>query len=423
MADVEHLSPPFRARVQRLLADPEAVRLGLYVVSGFRPLELQRQLYDAKLADVRAAHPSWTPAQIATEAGRWVAPPGRSNHGPRVDDLLHEPGPYGRAVDLGLPGVAAAHGKWPTATKRAVDVLARRYGLQSPMSWEDWHYEPLAGFDEGKFGMPAPGPSEAHPLAVGIVGDAALLEPAPGAGYTVAAADGGVFAFGAALYRGSVPELIVNHILGRLNAPVVGIAGTPTGHGYWLTAADGGVFAFGDAAFLGSAGGSHLNAPVLGIAATPDGTGYWLVAADGGVFTYGSAGFYGSTGDRRLNSPIVGMAAHPSRAGYWLVAADGGVFSFGDVGFFGSMGGKPLNRPVCALVPTRSGMGYWLVAGDGGVFAFGDAGGVLDPLPGVRLNQPIVAAARVGAGLVLVAGDGGVFVVGDAPFLGRPLAA
>jgi hypothetical protein len=421
MADVEDLSPPFRARVQRLLADPDAVKLGLYVVSGFRPLELQRQLYDAKLADVRAAHPSWTPAQIATEAGRWVAPPGRSNHGPKVDDHLHEPGPYGRAVDLGVPGVAAAHGKWPAATKRAVDVLARRYGLQSPMSWEDWHYEPLAGYTDPAGAPPSSRPVEAHPLAVWIVGDP--LEPAAGAGYTVAAADGGVFTFGAALYRGSVPELIVNHVLERLNAPVVGIAATPTGNGYWLAASDGGVFAFGDAAFLGSAGGLHLNAPVLGIAGTPDGAGYWLVAADGGVFTYGSAGFYGSAGAQRLNSPIVGMAAHPSRAGYWLVAGDGGVFSFGDVGFFGSMGGKPLNRPVCAIVATRSGMGYWLIAGDGGVFAFGDAPALEDPVPNLKLNQPIVSAARVGSGLVLVAGDGGIFDVGGAPFLGRPLAA
>lgn len=35
------------------------------------------------------------------------------------------------------------------------------------------------------------------------------------------------------------------------NAPIVGMAATPTGEGYWLVAADGGVFAFGDAQFLG----------------------------------------------------------------------------------------------------------------------------------------------------------------------------
>lgn len=37
-----------------------------------------------------------------------------------------------------------------------------------------------------------------------------------------------------------------------VNAPVVGMAATPSGNGYWLVCADGGVFTFGDAAFLGN---------------------------------------------------------------------------------------------------------------------------------------------------------------------------
>jgi hypothetical protein len=37
-----------------------------------------------------------------------------------------------------------------------------------------------------------------------------------------------------------------------VNAPIVGIAMTPTGLGYLLVAADGGVFAFGDAKFYGN---------------------------------------------------------------------------------------------------------------------------------------------------------------------------
>jgi hypothetical protein len=42
---------------------------------------------------------------------------------------------------------------------------------------------------------------------------------------------------------------------------------TPDGRGYWLAAADGGVFAFGDAQFYGSAGGTADGQPVVGIAA------------------------------------------------------------------------------------------------------------------------------------------------------------
>lgn len=39
---------------------------------------------------------------------------------------------------------------------------------------------------------------------------------------------------------------------------------------------------------------SNSNAPITGIAATPTGKGYWLCAADGGVFAFGDAGFFGN---------------------------------------------------------------------------------------------------------------------------------
>jgi hypothetical protein len=71
-----------------------------------------------------------------------------------------------------------------------------------------------------------------------------------------------------------------------------------------LAAADGGVFAFGDARFMGSMGGQKLNSPVVGIVATPTGDGYWLMAGDGGVFTFGNAPFDGSATTIRLNQAI-----------------------------------------------------------------------------------------------------------------------
>jgi ribosomal protein L24E len=80
----------------------------------------------------------------------------------------------------------------------------------------------------------------------------------------------------------------------------------------------------------------HLNAPIVGMAASPSGAGYWLVASDGGIFTFGSAHFYGSTGNLALNAPIVSMAATPSGAGYMLAASDGGIFTFGNAKFYGS---------------------------------------------------------------------------------------
>ena len=205
---------------------------------------------------------------------------------------------------------------------------------------------------------PEPGPAVTSDLPlVGAASDGA-------GGYWEVAADGGIFSFGDAAFHGSMGGT-------PLNAPVVGMAATPSGDGYWEVAADGGIFSFGDAAFHGSMGGTPLNAPVVGMAATPSGDGYWEVAADGGIFSFGDAAFHGSMGGTPLNAPVVGMAATPSGDGYWEVAADGGIFSFGDAAFHGSMGGTPLNAPVVGMAATPSGDGYWEVAADGGLFDFG----------------------------------------------------
>jgi len=53
-------------------------------------------------------------------------------------------------------------------------------------------------------------------------------------------------------YSGGAPLPDDDPNRANVNAPIVGMAATPSGHGYWLVAADGGVFAFGDATFLGN---------------------------------------------------------------------------------------------------------------------------------------------------------------------------
>ncbi len=78
------------------------------------------------------------------------------------------------------------------------------------------------------------------------------------------------------------------------------------------------------------------NAPIVGIASTPSGNGYWVAAADGGVFSFGDAVFYGSAANLKLVKPVVAIAASPTGKGYRLTAEDGGVFCFGDAAYFGS---------------------------------------------------------------------------------------
>ncbi len=231
-------------------------------------------------------------------------------------------------------------------------------------------------------------------------------------GYRLAAADGGIFTYGDAEFRGSAGDL-------PLRRPVVGLASTPSGRGYWLVASDGGIFSFGDARFLGSTGGQRLNQPIVAMAATPTGNGYWLTASDGGIFTFGDAAFLGSTGNIQLNQPIVGMAATPTGNGYWLTASDGGIFTFGDAAFLGSTGNIQLNQPIVAMAATPTGNGYWLTASDGGIFTFGDAA-FLGSTGNIKLNQPIVAMAPtgLGSGYWLAARDGGIFTFGDARFFG-----
>jgi Tol biopolymer transport system component len=209
----------------------------------------------------------------------------------------------------------------------------------------------------------------------------------PVRGYWLVAADGGIFAYGSAVFAGSTGAM-------KLAKPIVALAAAPTGQGYWLGASDGGVFAFGAARFFGSTGSIRLARPIVGMAPAPSGAGYWLVASDGGIFAFGDAAFFGSTGAMKLAQPIVGMAATPTGGGYWLVGSDGGVFAFGDAAFFGSTGAMRLNKPIVGLAPSPSGGGYWMVASDGGIFAFGDAA-FFGSTGAMKLAQPVVGMAAI----------------------------
>ncbi len=188
-----------------------------------------------------------------------------------------------------------------------------------------------AGFGANQTTGPPPVPSNLH-LDSPVV---AVAENSPG--YVLATSGGGVYGYDPSTRLVTTyPSLVGIH----LNAPVVGLAMGANGNGYYLVAQDGGIFAFGAATFHGSMGGQHLNAPIVGMvlgpsSVNPDGSPnytYYLVAKDGGIFAFGGAPFVGSMGGQHLNAPIVGMAFGPGLEGglpigYWLVAADGVVFS------------------------------------------------------------------------------------------------
>lgn len=101
--------PNFQTNLQRLLKDFGGK---VSVSSGYRSPERQAVLWQnalRKYGDPRIAR-------------RWVAPPGKSNHG------------RGLAADLKFNGIS------PEAVHRA----AGRYGLHFPLSNENWHIEPIS---------------------------------------------------------------------------------------------------------------------------------------------------------------------------------------------------------------------------------------------------------------------------------------
>lgn len=144
MANMDGLHPAIRAAWDRLFADPEAKRLGLYPVSAYRSPGDQAQLHAAAVRKYGSE----------SAASKWVAPAWHSNHGPvlrddgsRVSYGSDHGGKWGAAVDVGGAGVQAASGHWPPTFKRDTDALCARYGFRQVMQWEDWHFEPVPGFD------------------------------------------------------------------------------------------------------------------------------------------------------------------------------------------------------------------------------------------------------------------------------------
>lgn len=109
-ADAGKVNPQFNAALQRMISESGGrIKIG----NSYRSPERQAQLWEAALRKYGSA----------AKARKWVAPPGKSNHG------------RGLAADLKYVDKSAI--AWAHAN-------AKRYGLHFPLSNENWHVEPIS---------------------------------------------------------------------------------------------------------------------------------------------------------------------------------------------------------------------------------------------------------------------------------------
>lgn len=115
---IEGLDAQFKTRMERAIAAlPPQLAGQITIISAYRSVAHQQELWDKAVKKYGSE----------AAARKWVAPPGKSNHG------------KGAAMDLQFASEAAR--KW-------IHANAGRFGLAFPMSHEPWHIEPL-GFREG----------------------------------------------------------------------------------------------------------------------------------------------------------------------------------------------------------------------------------------------------------------------------------
>jgi cysteine-rich secretory family protein len=234
-------------------------------------------------------------------------------------------------------------------------------------------------------------------------------------GYYVLGSDGGIFSYGSAPFRGSLPGQ-------GIHAQAVLMSLTPDQAGYYILGSDGGVFTFGDAHFYGSVPGTGSHTTGVDLKPTPDGHGYWVLGSDGSVFSFGDAKYFGSLPGSGVHDQAVKLVPTATGHGYWILGSDGGVFSFGDAHGMGSLTTAGVHDAAVSMAATPTDNGYWILGADGGIFSFGAAayhGSV--PGLGCQTAQGVqLIATSTGGGYYILSSDGRVFPFGDAPMFGEP---
>ena len=110
---VRGFTPEFASKLSPFLAAAEQAGVPIKITSGFRPYARQAELFREAVKKYGSE----------AAARKWVAPPGKSNHG------------RGIAADITTKNRGPAQ-TWAFAN-------AARFGLEFPMSWEPWHIQPI----------------------------------------------------------------------------------------------------------------------------------------------------------------------------------------------------------------------------------------------------------------------------------------
>ena len=110
---VRGFTPEFASKLSPFLAAAEQAGVPIQITSGFRPYARQAELFREAVKKYGSE----------AAARKWVAPPGKSNHG------------RGIAADITT--------KYPGPAQTWAFANAARFGLEFPMSWEPWHIQPI----------------------------------------------------------------------------------------------------------------------------------------------------------------------------------------------------------------------------------------------------------------------------------------
>jgi len=130
--DLTGLQSSFAEALANLVENaPPELKGRLGIRSAYRSPERQAQLYSAAVAKYGSE----------AAARKWVAPPGRSKHN------------HGEAVDLDF-GAPKGSPEYKAAVQYAHENAAK-YGLNFPMSHENWHIEPAGARGAKAMMLPA----------------------------------------------------------------------------------------------------------------------------------------------------------------------------------------------------------------------------------------------------------------------------